>query len=252
MTPRVRRRPAQSRARRQPRILVFGEDENDTKVIATLIGAACPSLKASIKAFRRPPVLVRDAQPEQLPDRVAQIAALIDAEAVDGDVLAVFLHEDCDAVEPAHVALSSKIEAAFMKNGYQVIGVAPAWEMEAWLFQWPNAVAAHRSKWRSVASYRGRNVGLIVDAKEELIRALRPQGSTGGAVRDYRESDAPAIALQSVKSGEALAPAAWSASSCAFITQAQALCPGQRLLSCASNATRGSRPPGSVCPSLRA
>lgn len=225
LNPRSSRRPAHGRAGRQPRILVFGEDENDTKVIATLIRAACPSLEASIKTFRRPPVLVRDAKPQQLPDRVAQIAALIDAETVDSDVLAVFLHEDCDAVEPAHVALASKIEAAFNKFGYEVIGVAPAWETEAWLFQWPNAVAAHRSKWRSLASYRGRNVGLIVDAKEELIRALRPSGSAGGAVRDYRESDAPAIALQSVMSEEALAPAARSASFSAFITQARALCP---------------------------
>lgn len=212
------------RARRQAQILVFGEDENDTKVIAALVRAACPSLEASIKTFRRPPVMVRDAKPQQLPDRVAQIAALIDAEAVHSDILAIFLHEDCDAVEPAHMPLASKIEAAFNKVGYDVIGVAPAWETETWLFQWPEAVAAHRSKWRSLASYKGRNVGLIVDAKEELVRALRPTGLAASSVRDYRESDAPAIALQSVASGEALAPAARSASFSAFITQAQALC----------------------------
>lgn len=221
-----RSRVQSARRARARKILVFGEDENDTKVIAELIRAICPGLTWSIETFRRPPVLVRDARPEQVPERVAQISALIDAAAVDAEVLAVFAHEDCDAVEPAHIAVTQKIEAAFRAQGYTVQGVAPAWEMETWLFLWPDAVAAHRRKWAALARYRGRNVGLIVNAKEELVRALRPSGEAGRGVRDYRESDAPQIAALAAQAGLVPAPAAVSASFDDFHGKVEAVCGG--------------------------
>jgi len=218
---------ARSRSRssrqRPKKVLVFGEDQNDTRAIAAFIRAACPDANFSIEPYRRPPILLRDAKPEDVPDRVAVVTSLIDAALVDSDVIAIFAHEDCDKVEPAHEVLGKKIEAAYASAGYVVSAAAPAWETEAWLFLWPDAFKEYRPKWRSIDKYKGRNVGLIVDAKEELVRALRPTGKT--AVRDYRESDAPALVEIIAKRGWVRAPMGSSASFQAFIAKAASLCP---------------------------
>jgi hypothetical protein len=176
------------------KVLIFGEDETDTKLLSELLLALCPVLDGIVYPFRRPPVLIRDAAASVIPDRVSRLTALIDAEMATSDVICVFAHEDCDAVEPAHETLSQKIEESFRQAGYHVHAVTPAWESEAWLFLWPEAVRAYRPNWRSLRRYEGRNVGLIADAKGELTRALRPQGQRRGRVRDYRETDAPEIA----------------------------------------------------------
>ena len=200
------------RRRRPKKVLVFGEDENDTHFLAELLVALCPEMQGMVKAFRRPPILIKDADSRRVPDRATAIASLVDAEATSADVVCVFAHEDCDDLEPAHEALSQKIEAAFAQEGYHVHAVTPAWETEAWLFLWPEAVAAYRGKWRSLDAYRGRNVGLIVDAKETLTRALRPTGRDRASVRDYRESDAPGIGARVREMGIADDPRGRSAS----------------------------------------
>jgi hypothetical protein len=173
-------------------ILIFGEDQNDTKSIKELLVAASPGPERVVKPMIRPPVLIRDCSLEEVASRAAKIVDIIDAERATADVIAVLAHEDCDKVEPAHVALSQKIEQAFLQHGYSVYPVTPAWELETWWFLWPEAVASHRSSWRRLDPYKGKQVGLIPNSKERLRRALRPQG--GGSYRDYRESDSPAIA----------------------------------------------------------
>lgn len=182
-----------SRRSRARRILIFGEDENDTKLLSELLVALRPEFQGLIKPFRRPPVLIKDAAARRIPDRVEAINALIAAEMTSAEVVCVFAHEDCDDFEPAHEALAEKIERAFGEAGYHVHAVTPAWETEAWLFLWPDAVAAHRPSWASLDPYRGRDVGKIANAKETLRRALRPAGKSN-RVRDYRESDAPEVA----------------------------------------------------------
>ena len=186
MTPRGRR------TRSKPKlILIFGEDENDTKTVREFILALRPDLGITIEARRNPPINLRDAPSGAVRSRAERIARVIDAASVDSDVVAVFAHEDTDAVEPSHVALSAKIETAFRSIGYQQVWAAiPAWEMEAWLMQWPEAFAEYLPSWRRLRT-AGRRVGLIDNAKEYAIRELRP-GS--GRVRDYRESDSPYLA----------------------------------------------------------
>lgn len=187
MTP----RRAGRRAARPKVILVFGEDENDTKTVKEFILALRPDLGVRVEARRNPPINLRDAPPGAVPSRVEKIARLIDAANVDADVVAVFAHEDTDAVEPSHVDLTNKIERAFRAIGYhQVWAATPAWEMEAWLMQWPEAFAEYVPSWRPLA-VAGKRVGLIDNAKEYVVRALRP---AGGRVRDYRESDSPELA----------------------------------------------------------
>jgi hypothetical protein len=150
---------------------------------------------------------------------------LIDAAAVDSEVVAVFAHEDSDAVEPAHVQLEQRIRDAFAARGYDVNPAVPAWEMEAWLMQWPEAFKAYRPKWRSIDAYRGRHLGLIVNAKETLTRALRPAPSAGN-VRDYRESDSPALAALVTTRGLIGTPSGRSDSFTSFAAQVSSLCAG--------------------------
>lgn len=214
----IRRRPSRRRV-----VLIFGEDENDTKFLAEMIGALCPDLVHAVKPLRRPPILLKDASPDAVPDRVETIAALIEAERSTSDVICVFAHEDCDAVEPAHKHLTNKIEEAFRVRGYEVRAVTPAWELESWILQFPLAVATYRPSWRSLQRFTGRNVGVITNAKEELRRALRPSGRRP-ATRDYRESDAPEIAKIIRDKGIARQPQASSASYQAFVGKVDECC----------------------------
>jgi len=198
-------------------VLVFGEDENDTRAVKHLLEGLRPDGNWTVEARKRPPVLIRDAQPKDLSSRTERILAVVRAEEIDSDVIAVFAHEDCDAVEPAHVALESKIVSAFASTKYHVAAAVPAWEMESWLMQWPDAFPLHVPSWAPVdKTYRGRSVGTIVDSKEHLDRALRANGST----RKYRETDAPILTQIVAKRGWARDPRAKSDSYAAFVSSA--------------------------------
>lgn len=202
-------------------ILIFGEDENDTKAVREFILALKPDSKVRVEARRQPPINLRDAPAGSVPDRVSKIAKLIDAASVDSEVVAVFAHEDTDAVEDSHIALTAKIETAFRAKGYeQVWAATPAWEMETWLMQWPDAFSSHVPSWRQLKT-AGRHVGMINDAKEWLTRELRPSG--GGRVRDYRESDAPMIAGIVRANSWIRAPRATSTSFGMFVDRVDAL-----------------------------
>lgn len=204
---------------KQKTVLIFGENENDTRVIAALLRALWPEATWRLQSLKRPPLLIKDAKPGDVPSRVERIAAVIRAAAVSADVIAIFAHEDCDAVEDAHIALDAKIRQAFATAGHSVEPAVPAWEMETWLMQWPDAFSHHVAAWRSIQRYTGTNVGLIVDAKQALTRALRPNAK----VRDYRESDAPILAEIVATNGWARSPKARSASYTMFVAAADAV-----------------------------
>lgn len=151
------------------------------------------------RALRDPPVFIKGASPEKVRKNATQIAAVVDAMAVRYTVKAVFLHQDCDAVEPAHEAVAADLEQAMARAGVDnAHGVAPAWEMEAWWFLWPDAAVGVRASWRRPDDHIGRHVGRIRNAKEQFKKAVRPRGlnKKGRRVEDYHESDAPAIAEQ--------------------------------------------------------
>lgn len=169
-------------------ILIFGEDENDTRSIREVVLAAVPTFAGAVKPLRRPPVFSKGANPESVRSHVSGMCDVIRAEMATSSVVCVLVHRDCDAVTPAHVGDAKEIETAFRAEGFDVTAVTPAWEMEAWLFLWPTAVSAYRSHWKLSQRYMGRNTGLIRNAKEEFRRAVR-----NNRYRDYRESDAPGI-----------------------------------------------------------
>jgi hypothetical protein len=184
-------------------VLVFGEDDHDRDAIKILLEGLRPDLARRVQKRRQPLVLIKNARPEDVPDRAQRIADVVEAERATADVACVFAHEDCDQVEPAHEGVARKIEEALSAAGCDAHAVAPAWEMEAWWFLWPEAVKAANPSWRAPDDYIGKNVGMIRDAKQELQRRVVPaKGKAGrGGFLGYRESDAPRIATKVVEMG---------------------------------------------------
>lgn len=179
-------------------ILVFGEDENDRESIRQLFLALRGEESVVVRKVRKPIVLIKGQSEAAARKNAIDIARQFKAENVRHEVRLVLAHRDCDAVEPAHTRLIQNIEGALRQRitdkNVTVIAVVPAWEMEAWFFLWPAAAVAVNAKWSRPAK-SGRDVGLIVDAKEAFRAALRPRTGSG-KVRDYEESDAPRIAAK--------------------------------------------------------
>lgn len=196
-------------------MLVFGEDINDGRSIKALVEALRPGAPAP-SVRRNPPVYMKGAEPSTIRRNASQIAKVVVAEAVKGPVRAVFVHQDCDAVEPAHLALAKTIEDALAAEGIEgCCAVTPAWETEAWWFLWPDAVAAVKAKWEKPDAYLGKDVGRVRDAKEKLKAAVRPAGlkkKERASFPDYVESDSPKIAEQVKAMGLIDQPGAKSAS----------------------------------------
>jgi len=203
-------------------VLVFGEDENDTKSIRELIEGLRPELVGKVQHRRQPLVLIKNARLEDVPERAQRIADAVDIERATHDVACVFAHEDCDAVEPQHEGVCTKIETALAKAGCPAHAVVPAWELEAWWFMWPEAVQSVRPKsWRAPDDHLGRRVGLIKDAKEELRRKVVPKElkpEKRKSFPHYQESDSPTIARLVREKNLARKPGAKSDSYSRFVS----------------------------------
>jgi hypothetical protein len=205
-------------------VLVFGESPNDTAAIKELIEALCPELTGSVETRRQPQIHMKDVPLDRLPRKVDKILKQIQLEIVGREVSCIFIHEDCDDVEPADTAAARRIEDGFRDSGYRVHAVTPAWEIEAWWLQWPEQVGKIRSSWRSPTKYLGREVGRVRDAKEELDRLVTPPSARDGFL-GYRESDSAAIARQVRDDNVARSPKANSSSYLRFIRDVDDCCP---------------------------
>lgn len=176
---------------KKPVVLVFGEDDYDRQSIAELVRALCPEAPP-VRKRQSPLVLVKGREAAEAEKNAKKAAGVVRAAMRKADVRLVIAHQDCDAVEPAHIALSGSIESTWGKEmPCPVVAATPAFEMETWWFLFPDAVAKVVSAWRPLP--RGnRDVGNINNAKEALTRALRP--NTKKKPRDYTESDASEVA----------------------------------------------------------
>jgi hypothetical protein len=192
-------------------VVIFGESPNDTQALAALIEGLCPALEGRVKPRRNPLMMVKGLDRDQAQARVRKTVAALRAEQAREEVVCIFLHEDADAVEPAHEAMCETKEGLLAKEGLKVHAVVPAWEMETWLLQWPDEIRAHNPSWRLPDKYRGKSVGLLVNSKEALKAAVRPPNASG-SFRDYEELDAPGIARLVKAAGKADSPEAQSAS----------------------------------------
>lgn len=194
-------------------VLVFGEDANDRDAVVELLGGLRPDIpRNEIRPLRKPLALVKGMQPDKARKRHDAILATVRAMQVRNKVRAVLLHEDADEVEPAHVALSQAKEAPHAGSPWTAVAVVPAWEMETWWFLFPEAVASVRAAWRAPDRFRGKNVGLIRNSKEALVKAVRPASRVSLGFPDYEESDSPTVARAIVAAGVIHSPRAKSAS----------------------------------------
>ncbi|MBF0373022.1 MAG: hypothetical protein HQL39_06345 [Alphaproteobacteria bacterium] len=198
-------------------VLVFGEDDNDREAVCHLARALCPGV--CLAKRRSPLVLTKGRAEAEARKQASRIAAVVRAERIRSEIPLVLAHEDCDAVEPAHEALADRIEGNLSREGIPCVAVTPAFEIEAWWFLWPRAVTAVKSHWRDPGQ-QGREVGLIVDAKEALRHALRKPG--GDRRHDYKESDSPKIAAKVGELELVDQPQARSASFARFATKMRA------------------------------
>lgn len=176
--------------RRAPAILVFGEDDNDRRALKELVQALAPGAPA-IHTRRKPLVLIKDRELAKQRKNAGDIAEQVRIAHQRHEVRLVVAHQDCDAREPAHEAVATEIEERVGEAGVPVVAATPAWEMEAWWYQWPDAVLSVVSRWKH-PNREGSEIGRVRNAKEQLMRDLRPGGKN--PPRDYEESDAPEIA----------------------------------------------------------
>ncbi|WP_345711566.1 hypothetical protein [Kineococcus glutinatus] len=192
------------------------------ETVKELVRGLRPDLNVKFTSLRTPITLVRGVRPETAKSVDRRLLAAIRAANVSAPVHATLLHEDADAVEPAHEALIERKEAQLDAAPGVVLAVVPAWEMESWWFQFPESVAKYRPTWGRLDKYAGRHVGKIVNAKEELKRALRSGARQGRAV-EYSESDCPGIARVVVSLREYDSPKARSDSWSTFVRKIMAL-----------------------------
>lgn len=177
-----------------PVVLVFGEDDHDREVLKILVAALRPDAPR-VEKRRKPLVLMKDRRAAQQRKNGQQIAQQIVRDRKRFDVRGVVAHQDCDALEPAHEALSEVIEKELADTGVAAVAATPAWETEAWLFLWPDAAPAVVKSWARPNAKR-RQLGLIPNAKEAYRKALGAQRK-----RPYEESDAPKIVAKACELG---------------------------------------------------
>lgn len=205
-----------------PLVLIFGEDDNDRRVIQYLLVGLRPDLSTGcIRKLKDPPTLIKGLELAKRRSRSTKVLATIRALHVSTGVRATFLHEDADAIEPAHKATIELIEAAYRAAPGAIFPVVPAWEMEAWWFLFPSAVAAVHRNWKSPNEFVGQNVGKIRNAKERLRKSVRPVGLSPRAnFRGYEASDSPQVARNVVLLNLLQNPAGQSASWEHFVSSA--------------------------------
>lgn len=197
-------RAGRASGKQKKALLLFGEDDSDCCAIKALVEGLRPGLRGHVETRRKPLVLIKGVTPEELRARKRSLVAQVRIDRARLDVRGVIVHEDCDRCEPAHEAVAQRYDREFAGADFAVYPVLPAWEIEAWWLLWPSMLPAYRSSWRAPTEYRGRHVGMIVNAKEALKAAVRPRSlsiAQRANFRTYEESDSPGIAALLVERG---------------------------------------------------
>lgn len=184
---------------------IYGESNHDRQSIKNFILAIVGAEGTRTRLLREPIVLRRDVQPRKKVLMYDTIASFWRAGDHGNGGCVVVVHRDRDAVEPAHIQERTDILAELNNRGVtKAVAAVPAWEIETWLMLFPEALARARGCWRRV-NYRRRNVGLIANAKEQLVRDLKPIGGQRGRCPDYTESDSVDVSAEVAKDPSMLA-----------------------------------------------
>jgi hypothetical protein len=177
------------------KILVFGENPNDSKSLKQLILGLCPCLQPSdVKVLREPPTLQREAKPtkvQQWADRAG--AVLRAAQIVVGEAICILVHSDSDGPDDGKFERSRSKE--LQDAGFtQAHAVVPVEAIESWWLLFPEATEALVPGWAGALPRRKRDVDKIAKPKDELIERTRRKLKK----RPYTEADSEGIARKIV------------------------------------------------------
>ncbi|WHX18580.1 hypothetical protein QFW82_16725 [Streptomyces malaysiensis subsp. malaysiensis] len=148
-------------------IVVAGEGDNDRKVLWHLIRALRPDAK--IVNIKKKTAL-RDADKELTP-RVDELRRLAQAASIRSELAGIVVHVDLDLVheekyDEVRRRISTELRSHF--SCPSAIALA-AWEIEAWLMQFPAAFARVNTGWILKAKYqKGCDLTKIHDPKARL------------------------------------------------------------------------------------
>lgn len=210
------------------KILVFGENPNDCRAVRALVRGLRPDLdgRASVEVRRSPMTLVKGLSAARGRAQAKEVVATARAEDAKRatTVRACVLHRDTDAVEPSSAAHAAEILAAYVGCPGVVVPAVAAWEIEAWWYLFPVAIAAARSSWQAPTRHVGGDTGRIESPKEKLKKDVRPAGQSSRIrFTTYEESDSEAIALKVVEGGHLHSPSGTSTSWTAFVAAAKTI-----------------------------
>ncbi|WP_140941662.1 hypothetical protein [Prosthecodimorpha hirschii] len=174
--------------------LVFGEDDSDRKAIALLVKAFLNNNgNVKIKLLRKPAVLGREAIASGKRRKMAEVIAGFYRGFSKTENTYVIVHRDCDDIHPAHESCAAELELELKSLGVEdAIAATPCWEIESWWMLFPDAFKNVRACWNHI-NYGSTDVGMIRNAKEVLIRDLRPT-TKRESCRDFKEDDGILIA----------------------------------------------------------
>lgn len=207
------------------KVVVFGENTNDSEAIKELLLGLCPQLgRGDIKVLRDPPTLQRNAHTRTLTtwvDRASQ--ALRAASVTLGDARCILVHTDADQHDDG--SFEAKRTQHLRSAGFpQAHSVVPIEAIESWWLLHPRATESVVPSWAGALRRAPGDVDRIADPKSELVRQTRSKQPK----RPYRESDSPAIASAIVSGGHlAMKAVGVSASFGRFVEVAKGCCPAQ-------------------------
>lgn len=185
------------------RVFIFGEDGNDAKALGELVVALNSDVRGRLEHRMKPLLLAKGAPEDAVKHRAGKLAAFLRSEEARGKTpAAVFIHEDADGYPPEDETRELRLRDAAKRAGLAIEPVVPAWELEAWWFLFPRAVAEAFPSWELLPDPNGKRVDHTQNAKEALIKATGKLGR-----RRYTEADAPSIARAVRELGLAEQPA---------------------------------------------
>ncbi|GHE85117.1 hypothetical protein ACF05X_00620 [Streptomyces werraensis] len=178
-------------------IVVAGEGDFDRKVLWHLVRAHRPDAKI---------VNLRDKTSlgpadKQLTPRINRLRTLVQGASVRAELAGLVVHVDLDLVdEEKYVEVRTRISNELRNTFSCPLAVAlAAFEMEAWLMQFPSAFAKVNSTWVLKSRYKGCDLAKVHDPKKVLREhPWRPP---------YQVSDAPRIMEKALdKDGKVISP----------------------------------------------
>ncbi|OKK22737.1 hypothetical protein AMK16_06665 [Streptomyces sp. CB00455] len=151
---------------KSPVIVVAGEGKNDRQVLRHLIAAVHPGAKI-VNVNKKTALSQADTS---LSPRVAELRRLSQAASVGAELAGVVVHVDLDAVDDAkYLRVRERISAELRKEfGCPSALALAAFEMEAWLMQFPSAFTKVNSRWILKARYKGCDLSRVDTPKEKL------------------------------------------------------------------------------------